>query len=209
MGLNESPVRYLGAISAILAIIFFSSFTGTAIMFFPGDFSPFANYLSDLGNSGLNPTGANIFNAGAILAGAFTILFFTGLYAWRITDQWQLTLVRLLGSFAGFALILVGIFSEDYGILHTISAATFFLALIISILAMDFVLRKHRKFFRQVGYYGVLVGLCGSIYLVSYMIDRDIIIAEWITVAGALLWMGLLAYNTIKITGNEADTTKR
>lgn len=188
----------LSSLSGALAIVSFFAFTTVSALLFKGSFSPVVNYISDLGSSALNPGGALIFDAGLALTGLFTILFFTGLYTWKIAGQWKLTGARLLGVLAGFALILVGVFSEDSGKTHALVATVFFISLIVAILATDFVLRKHPAFPKLLGYYGVAVALCSAVYIGSYLLDRTIIISEWITVIGALGWMGLLAYRMLR-----------
>ncbi|HMK48396.1 MAG TPA: DUF998 domain-containing protein [Methanocella sp.] len=191
----------VSSISALLAIIFFCMLVLVASVRYSGPYSPLGNFISDLGNSGLNPAGAKVFDGACVISGAFTILFFAGLNQWRLDDQWKLTVARLIGVFSGAALMLVGAFSEDYGKLHSIIASFFFISLIIAIISTDLVLRRHRSFLRLIGYYGVVVGLFSATYIGSYLMGTPIIIAEWITVLGALGWMGLLAWNMLRLPG--------
>lgn len=198
---GDSLLKSISIVSAIVAIISFCTLVTVAVLLFPGPYSPVVNYISDLGNSGYNPTGAIAFNAGCMIAGAFTAVFFAGLDQWRInggrpmTGPRWLTLGRILGIFSGLMLILVGIFSEDYGKLHSIVAAVFFISIILAILVTDFALQRHPAFMKPISYYGVVVALFSALYIGTYLAGDAIIIAEWITVAGALAWMGLIAYN--------------
>ncbi|WP_424357710.1 DUF998 domain-containing protein [Methanocella sp. MCL-LM] len=192
-------LRSISILSAAVAIVTFCTLLLLAIMAYPGPFSPFTNYLSDLGSSKLNPSGAILFNAACWIAGAMTILFFAGLGSWRTDGRVKLTIARLLGAFSGLALILVGVFPEDYGRLHTIVAGAFFISLTLAIVATGFALWKGRDFLRPIGYYGILVGIFSLIYLASYLAGYPILITEWITVMGAMGWMGLVAYNMARL----------
>jgi len=194
----------ISSISALLAIAFFCVLVMVAALLYPGPYSPLGNFISDLGNSVHNPAGAKVFDVACVISGACTILFFAGLNRWRLDDQWKLTVTRLLGGFSGAALMLIGVFSEDYGKLHSIIASIFFISLIIAIISTDLVLRGHRSFMRPIGYYGAAVGIFSVIYIGSYLMGMPIIIVEWVTVLGALGWMGLMAYNMLRLPGSAA-----
>lgn len=202
-------IRSISIISAVLAIVTFCTLVLLAIVAYPGPFSPFTNYLSDLGNSKLNPPGAILFNVACGITGALAILFFAGLSRWRISGQGKLTIARAIGMFAGFALITVGIFSEDYGRLHTIVSGVFFISLTVAIIATGFALRKHPAYIRPINYYGALVGISCLIYILSYLAGPAIIILEWITVAGAIGWMGLMAYNMLRLSEDRSAAVKK
>ena len=140
-----------------------------------------------------------MFDASCIVTGVFLVLFFVGLGVWRIAGQWRLTVARLLGVLGSLGLILIGVFSEDFGTLHTIVSAFFFVLLILAILATDHALARNSLFLKPIGYYGILVALCSVVYIAFYMAGRPVIILEWITVGGALLWVGLLVYDTFQM----------
>ena len=198
MSVNNS-FRSISIISAVVAIVAFCTLLLMAIMAYPGPFSPFTNYVSDLGSSELNPSGAILFNAACWIAGAMTVLFFAGLGRWGPEERLKLTIARLLGAFSGLALILVGVFSEDYGRLHSLVAGAFFISVTAAIVTTGFALWGHRDFLRPIGYYGILVGVSSLIYLISYLSGYPVIITEWITVMGAMGWMGLVAYNMARL----------
>jgi hypothetical protein len=71
------------------------------------------------------------------------------------------------------------------------------------------VLRKHPAFIRPIGYYGVVVALFSAIYIGTYLAGDAIIITEWITVAGALVWMGFLAYNMLRLPNSGKPEVKK
>ncbi len=77
----KSRLSYISGF-ALIAIYF--SFFLLSLAFFPTAYSPMANWLSDLGNSSLNPKGALLYNLGCILTALLEIPFMIGLSAWPL-----------------------------------------------------------------------------------------------------------------------------
>ncbi len=72
---------------ALSATAIYLAFTCVALLKYPLYFSPLYNWLSDLGNPLLNPTGAQYYNLGGALTSFLLIIFFGGLGAWRVSDK--------------------------------------------------------------------------------------------------------------------------
>jgi hypothetical protein len=90
---------------------------------YPGSFGPLGNWLSDLGNSRLNPTGALFYRLGGILGGSGLAGFFLTLVgrSWgeRRAVRVFSILVRLFGTLASVSFVMTGVFSEDMMPMHS------------------------------------------------------------------------------------------
>jgi hypothetical membrane protein len=97
------------------------------------------------------------------------------------------------------AVIMVGIFSEDYGRIHYIVAAVFFVLLLIFMTIINIVLTTHTKYIKWIRYYAILSILMNVIFILTFIIGLDIYVLDWLVVFSGLIWMGLFAYNALKI----------
>jgi hypothetical membrane protein len=125
----------LGPAFGLIAVLCFVPLYLVAVAMDP-DYVFFENYLSDLG---VGP-GAWAFNAGLMLAGASMTLFaYLGLRKAIPKDPFALAGVVLL-VLSGILLFNIGVFTEDYGDLHTAISYSFFLVLLaaIGVLAVAF-----------------------------------------------------------------------
>ncbi|MCU0859745.1 MAG: DUF998 domain-containing protein [Thermoplasmata archaeon] len=124
----RSPSPVLGASFGLLSCISFLALYSVAVSIDSGyDF--FEDYLSDLG---VGP-GAWAFNSAVICAGVLMSLFaWSGLGQLLPKSATSATGKMVLAS-AGILLVSVGIFTEDYGDLHTVVSVSFFLVLEASI----------------------------------------------------------------------------
>ena len=74
----------ISVVAGIAVIVIFWTFTLTAMSRYPKLYNPMINWMSNLGNSKLNPEGAFIYNLGCIITGIVMFLFFIGMYEWYI-----------------------------------------------------------------------------------------------------------------------------
>jgi hypothetical membrane protein len=188
--------RPLATVSGFLTIILYCTFTLVAWILYPDDFSPWTHYLSRLGDFIYSPFGAFFYNLGCILTGVALILFFAGLMIWydeKPATNEVLLLGQIVGVCAAFALILIGVFSEDQGTPHMTASSTFFLLNFIVMFLINIALMFHRKFIKAVGFYGLTMTLL-SLPL-EILVGGPLI--EWYTVFGSLIYVGLLSYNTM------------
>jgi hypothetical membrane protein len=185
--------------TGILAIIIFSIFTFTAFALFPGHYTPITNWLSDLGNLNLNPSGFIFFNIGCILTGLILIPFFIGLSKWYASKRQKnmLIVAQIIGIFSAFALIMVGTFPEDTGIKHTISACSFFISLLLVLIIANISLLNHPKFKKWIGYYGFFAAMVDLTLIILIVVPTGLPtpLVEWLAVFISLSWIGLLVYN--------------
>ena len=66
------------SIAGITAILLYMVFSLIAFLYFPTAYSPFANWLSDLGNPTKNPSGAIFYKLSGILTSIALVPFFWG-----------------------------------------------------------------------------------------------------------------------------------
>jgi hypothetical membrane protein len=187
----------ISCIAGILVIIFYCAFTFTSWALYPISYNPVDNWLSDLGNSSSNPNGAIFFNAGCVLTGIALFPFFIGLYKWYTEEKWRkisLIITQTLGSLAAFSLMMIGVFSQDYGEMHHLWSAVFFVLNLVVLILAGVSLFTHPKYIRQIAYYGFTVAIINLIFVSVYNIP----LLEWLTVFTALGYVGLLAYNMFK-----------
>ena len=90
---------------------------------FPGAFGPAGNWLSDLGNRALNPSGAAYYRLAGVLGGLLLLVFFSTLHVHAGTRTRRgrvlLTLVGVFGGLASVCFVMTGVFSEDMMPVHS------------------------------------------------------------------------------------------
>ncbi len=186
----------ISCIAGVMVIILYCAFTFTSWALYPTSYSPVENWLSDLGNSSFNPNGAIFFNVGCVLTGIALFPFFGGFYKWYTDEKWRkisLIITQTLGSLAAFSLMMIGVFSEDYGEMHHIWSVVFFVVILTVLILLGVSLFTHPNYIRPIAYYGFVVAIINLIFA-SYNIP----LLEWFTVFTALGYVGLLVYNMFK-----------
>ena len=179
-------------------MIIYCVFTFTSLLLYPTTYSPVINWLSDLGNSSFNPKGSILYNAGCVLTGVALFPFFIGLYKWYTDENWRrysLIATQVIGSLAAFSLIMIGVFSEDYGWVHVFWSSVFFVLNLIVLVSIGASLFTHPSYIRPIAYYGFIVAAINLAFVLFF--DKPIL--EWFTVFTALGYVGLLAYNMLRL----------
>jgi hypothetical membrane protein len=169
-------------------------------MLYSGSYSPLNNWLSDLGNSTFNPAGYFFFNIGCILTGLTMILAVLGLVKWKTSNHKQNKLILLsqyIGGLMAFALIMVGVFSENYGKIHYIWAAIFFISLFIFLIVINSALKNHANYIKWIWYYSIVSIVADFIFMFTMVIGLKITVLQWLAVFSGLIWIGLIGYNTL------------
>jgi hypothetical membrane protein len=187
----------ISRIAGVAAIVFYCVFTFTSLTLYPTPYSPIDNWLSDLGNSKYNPSGAIFYNVGCVLTGLALFPFFIGLYKWHTTEAWRkvsLITTQTVGCLSAFSLIMVGIFSEDYITQHVFWSSAFFVLNLVVLILVGISLYTHPAYVKLIAYYGFIVAAVNLVFVLVY----DTPIFEWFTVFTALSYVGLLVYNMLK-----------
>jgi len=183
-------------LAGVAVVVLYCVFTFASFALYPAAYSPVTNWLSDLGNSSYNPKGAVFYNLGCILTGIALFPFFIGLYEWyTVNKRFRLGLVvwQAEGCVAAFSLIMIGVFSEDSGSLHTLWSAVFFILILGVLLGVGSLLFTHPRYIRKIAYYGFIVAAIDVLFIFF-----DAPWLEWFTVFSALGYVGLMAYNMLK-----------
>lgn len=199
--LNTKKIPLTSVGGFLVIIIFLISILASSVLY-NGPYSPLNNWLSDLGNAKNNPTGYLYFDVGCILTGLAIVISVIGLKKWKTTNRKQEKLILLsqsTGILMAFALIMVGIFSEDYGVLHHIWATLFFISLLIFMIIINIALRNHVSYIKWIWYYSIVSIYIDFIFVLTMIIGIHMPILEWIAVFSGLIWIGLIGYNTTKL----------
>ncbi len=170
--------------------------------FYPDPYGPATHYLSRLGNFNYSPFGAYFYNWGCILTGIALIPFFIGLKDWWTESRIQRIFMiagQILGIVSGFALMAIGVFSEDQGDPHMTASSTFFLILFFVLILILIALFLNPAFNKIVGLYGV--GITFSSLAFALTVGGPL--TEWYAVFGPLLFVGLLGINTLRMKQTE------
>lgn len=198
--MERNPLKWpLSCLSGILVILFYCVFTLTAWGLYPDSYSPLIYYLSRLGDWAKSPIGAFFYNLGCVLTGAALIPFFIGLRDWYGEQRWRAVLLvggQGLGLSSAVALMLIGVFSEDFGQPHRAASSAFFVLLFLVLIVVNLGLLTHPGFVKLVAVYGF------AIDAVSLGLELTISgpLTEWFTVFAALSYVGLMVINTFKLT---------
>jgi hypothetical membrane protein len=186
----------VSSLAGVAVVVLYCVFTFASLALYPTTYSPVTNWLSDLGNSSYNPKSAVFYNLGCILTGIALFPFFIGLYEWYTSKKrFRLGLMvwQAEGCVAAFSLIMIGVFSEDSGSLHTLWSAVFFILILGVLLGLGSLLFTHPRYIRKIAYCGFIVAAI-DIMLIFFQSPW----LEWFTVFSALGYVGLMAYNMLK-----------
>ncbi len=190
------PITFL---FGLLVIIIFCLFTVISALLYPIPWSPLENWLSDFGSSlDKNPDGAIFYNIGCIITGGALFPFYIGLYKWYngIKLKWIkifLLITQIAGCCSGFALIMIGVYSEDFIELHRLWSEIFFMLNLIVLIFSGIALFLNKKFIKIIAVYGWIIATINLSFLFFHTP-----LLEWFTVFTALGLAGLLAYNSYK-----------
>jgi hypothetical protein len=120
---KKSPAIATNAVLGLLAVSLYLAAAITARLLYPASFGPLGNWLSDLGNNDLNPTGTLFYRLGGILGGSGLLAFFLTLdgrvWGERHAVRALSILVRIFGAIASASFIMTGVFSEDMMPMHS------------------------------------------------------------------------------------------
>jgi len=197
--MNRNPREWpLTTLSGITVILLYCVFTLISWAFYPEPFSPWANYLSRLGNFNYSPLGASFYNIGCILTGVALFPFFVGLSKWYSEMQLSKILLivgQIVGFFSAIALIMIGVFSEDQGSPHMTASSTFFVLNFIVLILINVALLWHPKFLKVIAIYSLSI----NVLSLGFELAVGGPLVEWFTVFGSLGFVALLSFNTLNI----------
>jgi hypothetical membrane protein len=185
--------RLFASITGFLVTGFYLVFTILAFLRYPTNYSPAANWLSDLGSRVLNPTGAVFYNTGILLTGLLVFLFFVGLSGVRIagnrTQQTMLYLTQGFGVLGAVSIVMSGLYPIDLGRAHGFWSIALYVMLGTAFAFSVAALRYHQSWPRWLLALGVVVAM---VDILSGVYGSSCLF-EWVTVALLLLYVSSVA----------------
>ncbi|MFX0132708.1 MAG: DUF998 domain-containing protein [Candidatus Hodarchaeota archaeon] len=179
----------ISVVSGIFVIIIFWSFAIISMLFFPKTYNPFVNWVSDLGSHSKNPRGSVFFNIGCIISGIAMFPFFAGLYEWYIggrRNKILTILTQVAGFYTALAMIMIGLFPEDYLEIHIFWSMSLFTITVLTFFLPSYALYKF-KFTRNIAMFGFIATIINLILWFCI-----IPIMEWITIFICFLFIGAI-----------------
>ena len=179
--------------------------TGIAFSHYPLAYSPSANWLSDLGNPLVNPSGALSYNLGCILSGLCLVFFYLGLDIWAGGEdkhRYLLTIAQATGILSSLCLIVSAFFPlGPQTLIHSIAGkghiffAGFFLTFSATVL-----LRKAQPS-KWLAYFGFLTAGVNFIYGAFL---HAVFAAEWAAIGALILYILLISGSSLKPSARRA-----
>lgn len=149
---------------------------------YPSAYGPFTNWLSDLGNPLVSPSGAAFYNLGCIIAGAFQFPFYIGLRKWDTGERKTrvfLTVARVAGGFSAFALIMTAVFPlGSHTSTHSLWSMMVFVGIGLFEIFSATSLRRHSAFPKWMASYGLSAAVVNFIAVAVF----ETFLGEWIAI---------------------------
>jgi len=186
-------VGLLGIIGPIIAI----SLILISIALSPW-FSWWDNALSDLGVSPV----ANLFNTGLIVCGAFCTIFSIGFLISIDKKKYLMRIGSVILCLATIALIGIGVFSENFGVLHLYFSIAFFTLLLTAsiLLGVSMIADPELKTI------GIIIFLVGVIGILSWVFSKaeGVAIPETLSSFPAYIWFAILGVRMYRSISKES-----
>ncbi len=204
-------MKRIGAVfasTAIIATCIYLILTAVSIHFFPQTYSPLNNWLSDLGNPTLNPSGAIFYDAGGVLTSIILVFFFVGMYTWRSQDK-KMNIFLLAAQVCGLALacafLLTAIFPLGVNdAMHSAFSITLFISIGCFEIFSASANRKSPYLPKGLAIFGFTVAIINFILAVSFNFS-DLFIAEWIVISLFIAYV--LVLSTFQIRNRNKTVT--
>jgi len=132
--------------AGVSIILLYTVFTAISLSHLPNSFSPLFNFLSQLGNSNLNPDGAIFYNLAVILAGLAAIPFYISLIKWcnYKTGKKIPKTVLAVGLLNALSVMMVGIYTESVNFnLHVLWSIVIFSTFVPILIIVNKLLLNH------------------------------------------------------------------
>jgi hypothetical membrane protein len=175
-----------------------------AYAYYPRAFSPATNWLSDLGNTLLNPQGSIFFRVDMAVVGIVLTAFFVGLTDWHRGQHPVGKALLGLGQFSGLvaaaALVMTGIESENDRAAHALWATVLFIAVGGAVWLIGWAPVWHPRLPRRLPYVAIVV--C-SADLIALLVRRYWV--EWLAVGLLLAFVAAVAVGTWTMAATNTD----
>lgn len=197
----------LSFVTGLFAIVCYLAFALLAFAHYPLPYSPLNNWLSDLGNPNLNPSGALFYNIGIVATASILPLFFLGLSRWKMANnraqRLMLFLTQGFGILGAFAMLLSGLYPISFPALHGFFSMCLYILLGTAFAFSVAALRYHAALPRWL----LIVGASTALVDMLYGILHTVYVLEWVTTALLLCYLGLLGGQTNRLVSATRDRT--
>jgi hypothetical protein len=184
----------LTTVAGSLSIVAFLALALASYARYPSAFNPRDNWLSDLGNSLLNPSGSVLYRVAAVLTGVLLALFFVGIGSLAQGQQTRvkvfLLLGRLFGMISALAVVMTGIFSEGQHSSHSLWSAVLYICFGTAAFFIGWALLYVRGFPRGLSYFAFVI----TVFDWVMSVFNQTHFLEWVMVALMLLFVGIVSY---------------
>jgi hypothetical protein len=189
------PILSIAGISAVIVYLIFAL---VAFLKYPGPYGPLTNWLSDLGNPLVNPSGAIFYRLGCALSGAALVLFHLRLGIWNTGGRRTrvlVTIAQCTGVFSAVSLIITGIFPLGTSAkIHSLWSMMLYITLGFFLTFSATALMKNPAFKKGFVYYAFLTA---AVNFVFGAVLHEIFWAEWISVGMFIAYALMIAYNSV------------
>lgn len=189
----------LTSFAGVLVILVYLGLSFASYLHYPGIFNPRDNWLSDLGNSALNPSGAVLYRVGSILTGLLIADLFIGLSAaWRGRAGRGTIFFRIaqvFGVAAAFALVSTGVFSEGQHASHSLWSAVMFICFGMAVFFSGWAFLYLPGISRRFSYFAFALTV---VDWVMGMLNKTHFL-EWVMVAMMLIYVGALSWRMASV----------
>jgi hypothetical protein len=197
----RSSLRWATRLLGPLAIVWYLLFTALAWIAYPGAYGPWNNnWLSDLGNRRLNPSGAELYAIGCVGTGILLGGFFVGLASWRRShskvEDWLLLFVQSAGLIGALSIVMSAVFSIDQFAAHQFWSRMISGSMAVALFVSPFALRRP----------GLPVWVLGAVCVAGYLsVVARLVFAsahwlEWPSIGFLLIYVVVVAATTRGVT---------
>lgn len=195
----------LSLVASLFAIICYLAFALLAFEHYPLPYSPLHNWLSDLGNPDLNPSGALFYNIGIVATAVVLPLFFLGLSRWKLADnrtqRLMLFITQDFGILGAITMLLSGLYPISSPALHGFFSICLYILLGTAFAFSVAALRYHAACPRWL----LIVFALTALVDILSGVFRTVTVLEWVTVTLLLCSLGLLGVEANRLSSARMD----
>jgi hypothetical protein len=204
---SKSRGRKVTSSAGIVAAVLYLVFALVAFLKYQGPYGPLTNWLSDLGDPIDNPSGAIFYRLGCMLSGIALVLFYVKLGIWNTGSRRTrvlLAVAQCAGVFSAISLIFTAIFPLGTSTaIHSLWSMMLFISLGFFLTFSATALIRHTAFKKAFGYYAFVTA--GTNFAFGAIL-HELAWAEWISVGMFIVYILMIAYNSMALAGGSRET---